>query len=64
MNTQIYPLQEEIKMLNRSVEILQERVRTSEDKLMRFQAGIRDLDMHAGGDNPSVRFGNSKRDLR
>ncbi|KOB72752.1 Uncharacterized protein OBRU01_11993 [Operophtera brumata] len=62
MNMQIYPLQEEIKMLNRSVEILQERVRTSEDKLMRYQAGIRDLDMHAGGDNPSVR--SSKRDMR
>lgn len=61
---QIYPLQEEIKMLNRSVEILQERVRNSEDKLMRFQAGIRDLDMHAGGDHPSVRSGNSKKDMR
>lgn len=61
MNMQICPLQEEIKILNRSVEILQERVKNSEDKLLRYQAGIRDLDIHAGGDNPRIRSGNPKK---
>ncbi|CAF4810764.1 unnamed protein product [Pieris macdunnoughi] len=47
MNMQLYPLQEEIKLLNRTVEILQERVRTADDKLIKYQA----TDVHAGGDN-------------
>lgn len=50
MNLQVYPLQEEIKLLNKTVEILQERVRTTEEKLMRHQAGMKD-DVLAGGDN-------------
>ncbi|XP_045500651.1 centrosomal protein of 162 kDa [Colias croceus] len=50
MNMQLYPLQEEIKLLNRTVEILQERVRSADDKLLRYQAGIKD-EVHAGGDN-------------
>ncbi|KAH9630232.1 hypothetical protein HF086_012417 [Spodoptera exigua] len=50
MNHQVYPLQEEIKLLNKTVEILQERVRNTEEKLMRYQAGIKD-DVLAGGDN-------------
>lgn len=51
MNMQLYPLQEEIKLLNRTVEILQERVRDADDKLVKYQAGIKE-DIHAGGDNP------------
>ncbi|XP_045775006.1 centrosomal protein of 162 kDa-like isoform X1 [Maniola jurtina] len=51
MNMQLYPLQEEIKLLNRTVEILQERVRTADDKLLKYQAGCK-ADIHAGGDNP------------
>ncbi|XP_038222635.1 centrosomal protein of 162 kDa, partial [Zerene cesonia] len=54
MNMQLYPLQEEIKLLNRTVEILQERVRSADDKLLRYQAGIRD-DVHAGGDNLGIK---------
>lgn len=50
MNLQVYPLQEEIKLLNKTVEILQERVRTTEEKLMRYEAGMKD-DVLAGGDN-------------
>ncbi|XP_075980069.1 uncharacterized protein LOC142979166 [Anticarsia gemmatalis] len=60
MNMQVYPLQEEIKLLNRTVEILQERLRSADDKLVRYQAGIRD-EVHAGGDAPSVK---NKRDNR
>ncbi|XP_030020271.2 centrosomal protein of 162 kDa [Manduca sexta] len=52
MNMQLYPLQEEIKLLNRTVEILQERVRTAEDKLVMYQGGPKGTDVHAGGDNP------------
>ncbi|XP_059052615.1 centrosomal protein of 162 kDa [Achroia grisella] len=62
MNMQLYPLQEEIKLLNRTVEILQERVRAADDKLLRYQAGIKEMDMHAGGDNHGNR--NSKKDIR
>ncbi|XP_053610666.1 centrosomal protein of 162 kDa [Plodia interpunctella] len=54
MNMQLYPLQEEIKLLNRTVEILQERIRTADDKLLKYQAGIKE-DVYAGGDNPGVR---------
>ncbi|CAK1555705.1 unnamed protein product [Leptosia nina] len=50
MNMQIYPLQEEIKLLNRTVEILQERVRSADDKLLKYQAGLRN-EVNAGGDN-------------
>nr|XP_013189800.1 unnamed protein product [Amyelois transitella] len=55
MNMQLYPLQEEIKLLNRTVEILQERIRNADDKLLRYQAGIKEVDVHAGGDNPGNR---------
>ncbi|CAH2093049.1 unnamed protein product [Euphydryas editha] len=51
MNMQLYPLQEEIKLLNRTVEILQERVRSAEDKLIIYQSDIKS-DLRAGGDNP------------
>lgn len=52
MNMQIYPLQEEIKLLNRTIEILQDRVRNAEDKLVKYQTGARDgVDINAGGDN-------------
>ncbi|CAH2229935.1 jg14008 [Pararge aegeria aegeria] len=50
MNMQLYPLQEEIKLLNRTVEILQERVRAADDKLVKYQSGLK-YDIHAGGDN-------------
>ncbi|XP_045519680.1 centrosomal protein of 162 kDa [Pieris brassicae] len=56
MNMQLYPLQEEIKLLNRTVEILQERVRTADDKLIKYQA----TEMHAGGDNFGSK-GNSRK---
>ncbi|XP_047526067.1 centrosomal protein of 162 kDa [Pieris napi] len=56
MNMQLYPLQEEIKLLNRTVEILQERVRTADDKLIKYQA----TDVHAGGDNFGSK-GNSRK---
>ncbi|XP_014371395.2 centrosomal protein of 162 kDa [Papilio machaon] len=49
MNMQLYPLQEEIKLLNQTVEILQERVRAADDKLR--CNGKRDIDVRAGGDN-------------
>nr|XP_021192892.2 centrosomal protein of 162 kDa [Helicoverpa armigera] len=58
MNMQVYPLQEEIKLLNRTVEILQERLRTADDKLVKYQAGMKD-DVLAGGDNNSTK---SRRD--
>ncbi|XP_049875749.1 centrosomal protein of 162 kDa isoform X2 [Pectinophora gossypiella] len=58
MNMQVYPLQEEIKLLNRTVEILQERIRAAEDKLLRYQAN----DVHAGGDTSSKT--SFKRDFR
>lgn len=49
---QLYPLQEEIKLLNRTVEILQERIRSADDKLLKYQnQGFRDTDVRAGGDN-------------
>ncbi|CAH0588958.1 unnamed protein product [Chrysodeixis includens] len=59
MNMQVYPLQEEIKLLNRTVEILQERVRSADDKMLRYQAGI--TDVNAGGDNNASK---GKRDSR
>ncbi|XP_026756203.2 centrosomal protein of 162 kDa [Galleria mellonella] len=63
MNMQLYPLQEEIKLLNRTVEILQERVRAADDKLLRHQAGIKDVEVHGGGgDNLGSR--NTKKDIR
>ncbi|CAH2043908.1 unnamed protein product, partial [Iphiclides podalirius] len=46
----LYPLQEEIKLLNRTVEILQERLRVADEKL-RCNAGHRDHDTRGGGDN-------------
>ncbi|XP_052743233.1 centrosomal protein of 162 kDa [Bicyclus anynana] len=49
MNMQLYPLQEEIKLLNRTVEILQERVRAADDKMLKYQ-GLK-CNVHAGGDN-------------
>lgn len=61
---QLYPLQEEIKLLNRTVEILQERIRAADDKLLRYQAGIRDMDMLGGGDNFSSKTSLNKRDAR
>ncbi|RVE49845.1 hypothetical protein evm_005575 [Chilo suppressalis] len=54
MNMQVYPLQEEIKLLNRTVEILQDRVRSADDKLVKYQAGLKE-DLHAGGDTGSLR---------
>lgn len=63
MNMQLYPLQEEIKLLNRTVEILQERVRAADDKLVRYQAGINEPDMHAGGDSGSLK-GTGKKENR
>ncbi|KAJ0174564.1 hypothetical protein K1T71_009672 [Dendrolimus kikuchii] len=51
MNMQIYPLQEEIKLLNRTIEILQERVRNAEDKLVKYQSGAKDMAVNGGGDN-------------
>lgn len=47
---QLYPLQEEIKLLNRTVEILQERVKAADDKVLRYQCDYRS-DVNAGGDN-------------
>lgn len=61
---QLYPLQEEIKLLNRTVEILQERIRAADDKLLRYQAGIRDMDMLGGGDNFNSKTSLNKRDAR
>ncbi|CAG4956843.1 unnamed protein product [Parnassius apollo] len=55
MNMQLYPLQEEIKLLNRTVEILQERLRAAEEKLLNCRSGVKDPDLRAGGDNPSSR---------
>ncbi|XP_063626095.1 centrosomal protein of 162 kDa [Cydia splendana] len=55
MNMQVYPLQEEIKLLTRTVEILQERVRAADDKLVKYQASAKEYDVHAGGDNPNFR---------
>lgn len=49
MNMQLYPLQEEIKLLNRTVEILQERARAADEKLR--CNGKREIDVRAGGDN-------------
>lgn len=60
---QLYPLQEEIKLLNRTVEILQERVRAADDKLVRYQAGFKEADMHAGGDTGSFKS-TAKKDSR
>ncbi|XP_050682257.1 centrosomal protein of 162 kDa isoform X1 [Leptidea sinapis] len=54
MNMQLYPLQEEIKLLNRTVEILQERLRSADDKLVKYQAGLKD-EMYGGGDNGGSR---------
>ncbi|XP_013148299.1 PREDICTED: centrosomal protein of 162 kDa [Papilio polytes] len=51
MNMQLYPLQEEIKLLNRTVEILQERARAADEKLR--CNGKREIDVRAGGDNPT-----------
>ncbi|KAM3965738.1 LOW QUALITY PROTEIN: uncharacterized protein ACR2FA_000063 [Aphomia sociella] len=62
MNMQVFPLQEEIKLLNRTVEILQERMRAADDKLLRYQANVKETDVHAGGDNHGNR--NTKRDNR
>lgn len=65
MNMQLYPLQEEIKLLNRTIEILQERVRAADDKLLRYQAAMKDDNvgnMYAGGDNPGPK--SSKKDVR
>lgn len=56
MNMQLYPLQEEIKLLNRTVEILQDRVRSADDKLLRYQAGLKD-EVYAGGDNLGPKAG-------
>ncbi|XP_026495844.2 centrosomal protein of 162 kDa [Vanessa tameamea] len=56
MNMQLYPLQEEIKLLNRTVEILQERVRAAEDKVLRYQSDRGDP--QAGGDNPLSKSNN------
>ncbi|XP_063537042.1 centrosomal protein of 162 kDa [Cydia strobilella] len=55
INMQVYPLQEEIKLLTRTVEILQERVRAADDKLVKYQASSKEYDVHAGGDNPNFR---------
>ncbi|XP_063386539.1 centrosomal protein of 162 kDa [Cydia fagiglandana] len=55
MNMQVYPLQEEIKLLTRTVEILQERVRAADDKLVKYQASAKEYDVHGGGDNPNFR---------
>ncbi|XP_072945061.1 uncharacterized protein [Epargyreus clarus] len=57
MNMQLYPLQEEIKLLNRTVEILQERVRAADDKLLKYQMGFKEVDVRAGGDNMTTRSG-------
>lgn len=46
---QIYPLQEEIQLLNRTVEILQQRIRAGEDAMLRN--GVKDVKVTAGGDN-------------
>lgn len=54
MNMQLYPLQEEIKLLNRTVEILQERVRAADDKLLSYQCVERN-NVDAGGDNKHFR---------
>lgn len=63
MNMQVYPLQEEIKNLNRTVEFLQDRIRSLDDKLMRCQGGgVKDVDILAGGDNLGMRSG--KREVR
>ncbi|CAB3234179.1 unnamed protein product [Arctia plantaginis] len=59
MNMQVYPLQEEIKLLNRTVEILQERLRSADDKLLSYQAGINHV--YAGGDTPNT---TNKKDTR
>ncbi|CAK1587083.1 unnamed protein product [Parnassius mnemosyne] len=53
MNMQLYPLQEEIKLLNRTVEILQERLRAADEKLLDCRSAVKDPDVRAGGDNPS-----------
>jgi hypothetical protein len=55
---QLYPLQEEIKLLNRTVEILQERIRSADDKLVRYQT--KESDMYAGGDTGSFRSSGKK----
>lgn len=47
MNMQIYPLQEEIQMLNRTVEVLQERERCDD---MKYQGNMKDSKMNGGGD--------------
>ncbi|XP_041982099.1 centrosomal protein of 162 kDa isoform X2 [Aricia agestis] len=52
MNLQLYPLHEEIKILNRTVEILQERLRTADDKLLKYESKVI---VHAGGDGKSTR---------
>lgn len=57
MNMQLYPLQEEIKLLNRTVEILQERVRAADDKLLKYQMGFKEVDLRAGGDTMASRSG-------
>ncbi|XP_028031652.1 centrosomal protein of 162 kDa [Bombyx mandarina] len=51
MNMQIYPLQEEIKLLNRTIEILQERVQSTEDKMIKYQTANNVVDLNGGGDN-------------
>ncbi|XP_004931836.3 centrosomal protein of 162 kDa isoform X1 [Bombyx mori] len=53
MNMQIYPLQEEIKLLNRTIEILQERVQSTEDKMIKYQTANNVVDLNGGGDNLS-----------
>ncbi|XP_063829608.1 centrosomal protein of 162 kDa isoform X2 [Ostrinia nubilalis] len=53
MNMQVYPLQEEIKLLNRTVEILQDRLRSADDKSVRHQT--KEDNMHAGGDTGSLK---------
>ncbi|XP_068617981.1 putative leucine-rich repeat-containing protein DDB_G0290503 [Battus philenor] len=50
MNMQLYPLQEEIKLLNRTVKILQERILDADDKL-KDNVTAKETDFRAGGDN-------------
>ncbi|GBP50620.1 Centrosomal protein of 162 kDa [Eumeta japonica] len=55
MNMQLTPLQEEIQMLNRTVEILQARVRSADEKLVRYQVGVRDVEINGSGDACAAR---------
>ena len=52
---QLYPLQEEIKLLNRTVEILQERVKAADDKVLKYQCDYRS-EVNAGGDNRDLKL--------